>query len=195
MRAWLRVGVAVALVAVVLGACSSSSSEVPTSFKELEARIVTKVPTGFVAQSPDAYDTGPSNLAKAIRDDNAPDSGKILRSQRFVRGYQRIWIGPEHAQIIVFLYQFESNIGARQHFERYTRAFHSKPPPGSNKFAIPGVPADKAVGVAGADKDGAAAVVYFTKGVFSVEINCNGPTLPGLQARVTAIGKDQYNRL
>jgi hypothetical protein len=209
MRASVRVGAAIALVAAFLGGCSSSSSKtsgttttsasgasaVPTSFKELQARIVTKVPPAFIAQSPDAYDTGPSDLAKAIKDDGEPNARTVLRAEKFVRGYQRIWIGPEHAQIIVFLYQFDSSTGARQDFARSTRIFVSKTPPGGHKFALPGVPAKQAVGIAGADKDAAAAVVYFTKGVFNVQINCNGVALPGLQAQVTAIAKDQYRRL
>ena len=210
MRASARVGTAVALVAVLLGACSSSSPKsagttttkpstgthaVPTSFKELQARIVTKVPSGFVAQAPGAYDTGPSDLAKAIRDDGGPNAGKILRAEKFVRGYQRIWIGPEHAQIIVFVYQFDSRVGARRDYARYTRVFDSKLPPGTHRFVIGGLPASQSLGVAGSDKTGGAALAYFTKGVFNVEINCNAPTTAGLQAQATAIAKDQYNRL
>src|SRR6266540_3180051 len=147
MRASVRVG-AIVVVAAFVGGCSSSSSKssgttttggpraAPTSSAELEARIVTKVPSGFIEQSPEAYDTGPSDLAKAIRDDGGPNAGKVLRSEKFVRGYQRIWIGPEHAQIIVFVYQFASRVGARQDFARSIGGFDSKPPPGTHKFAM-----------------------------------------------------------
>src|SRR6478672_4401036 len=108
MRAAVRAGVAVALVTVIFGGCSSDSSDVPTSFKELQARVVAKAPDGFVAQTAGVYDTGPTDLAKAVKDDGAPNAHKLLRSEGFVRGYQRIWKGPEHAGIIVFLYQFDS---------------------------------------------------------------------------------------
>ena len=195
MRASARVAVATLLVTVVLGGCSSGTAGVPTSFKSLQARIVTKVPSAFVVQSPDAFDTGPSDLAKAIKDDGEPNAGKLLRAEKFVRGYQRIWIGPEHAQIIVFLYQFESDTGAHQDFARSTRIVQSKAPPGAHKFVVRGVPAKQALGIAGADKDAAAAVVYFTKGVFNVQVNCNAVSLPGLQAQAVAIAKDQYSRL
>jgi hypothetical protein len=200
------VGIAIALC----GACSSSSPSksadtsttrvstargAPTSFSELESRIVTKVPADFVEQPPEAFDTGPSDLAKAIKDDGGPNAGKVLRAEKFVRGYQRIWIGPEHAQIIVFIYQFESSAGARQDFARTTREVTAKRPSGAYRFVIPGLPADRTVGIAGASKDAAVAGVFFTKGVFNVQINCNGERLSGLQARATAIAKDQFRRL
>lgn len=195
MGASVRVGVAVVFIAALLGGCSSGTSDVPKSFKELQARVVANAPDGFVAQSPGVYDTGPTDLAKAVKDDGAPNAGKLLRSEGFVRGYQRIWKGPEHAGIIVFLYQFHSTAGARQHFARSTREFHTKPPRGTHKFAVPFLPATQAVGVSASDESGAGAGIEFTSGVFSVQIACEGPTLPGLQSRVLAIAKDQYNRL
>ena len=149
----------------------------------------------FVEQPPDAYDTGPSDLAKAIKDDGEPNAGKILRAEKFVRGYQRIWIGPEHAQIIVFVYQFESKAGARRDYARTTRDFDTKPPAGVHKFVMPGLSRDQAVGVAGSEKGAAAAVVYFTTAAFNVQINCNGPRLEGLRAQAIAIAKDQLRRL
>jgi hypothetical protein len=196
-----RVAAIVVITSALLGACSRSSSQpvavaraAPRNVAELEARIVAKVPSGFVEQSPPAYGTGPSDLAKAIKDDGEPNAGKVLRSEKFVRGYQRIWIGPEHDQIIVFVYQFEVN-GARQDFARSTRRFNSKPPPGGHKFAMPGLPPEQALGIAGADKNAAAAIVYFTTGVFNVQVNCNGSRLAGLQARAIAIAQDQLRRL
>jgi hypothetical protein len=201
VRTPARVAAIVVIASALLGACSRSSSQpvavaraAPRNIAELEARIVSKVPSGFVEQSPPAYDTGPSDLAKAIKDDGEPNAGKALRSEKFVRGYQRIWIGPEHDQIIVFVYQFELN-GARRDFARSTRRFDSKPPPGGHKFAMPGLPPEQALGIAGSDKNAAAAIVYFTTGVFNVQVNCNGSRLAGLQARAIAIARDQLRRL
>jgi hypothetical protein len=210
MRASVSVGATLVVVAALVGGCSSSSSKssgttttkptavaraAPASDAELEARIVTKVPSDFVEQPPEAFDTGPSDLAKAIKDDGAPNAAKVLRAERFVRGYQRIWIGPSHAQIIVFVYQFASRVGARQDFARSMRDYDSKPPPGAHKFVMPGLPATQAFGVAGSFKDSAAALVFFTTGVFDVQINCNAPTSAGLQARAIAIAKVQLRRL
>src|SRR5437870_871881 len=98
MRLSARGGAAALVIAASLSACSSSSSKpaaaskpttpprsVPASFGELAARIITKVPAGFVLQPDNVDDTGPSDLAKAIRDDGSPDAGKILRAEGFVR--------------------------------------------------------------------------------------------------------------
>jgi hypothetical protein len=196
-----RVAAMLVIASALLGACSRSSSQpvavaraAPRNVAELEARIVSNAPSGFVEQPPTAYDTGPSDLAKAIKDDGEPNAAQALRSEKFVRGYQRIWIGPEHDQIIVFVYQFEMD-GARQDFARSTRRFNSKPPPGGHKFAMPGLPAEQALGIAGSDTNSAAAIVYFTTGVFNVQVNCNGARLAGLQARALAIAQDQLRRL
>jgi hypothetical protein len=203
MRPSVRVGVAITVVAMFLGACSSSSPSKPTAVAraaprtaaELEARIVSKPPAGFVRQADDVGDTGPSDLAKAIRDDESSNGGKDLRSEGFVRGYQRLWIGPGHAQIIVFVNQFKSHAGARRNFARITEYFDTKPPRGTHKFAVPFLPADQAVAAAGADETDSGAFIQFTSGVFSVEIVCNGPTLSGLQARALAVAENQYRRL
>jgi hypothetical protein len=201
MRAAVRIGVAVVLGAGLLGACSSSSKPTavaraaPRTSAELEARITTKAAAGFVRQADDVGDTGPSDLAKAIRDNESADGGKDLRSEGFVRGYQRLWIGPGHAQVIVFVNQFKSHAGARRNFARITKGFDTKPPPGTHKFTVPFLPADQAVAAAGADETDSAAFIQFTAGVFGVEIVCNASTLSGLQARALVVAENQYRRL
>jgi len=210
MRAPVRVGATLVVVTALVGGCSSSSSEssgttttkptavarrAPTSSAELEARIVTKAPSGFVRQTDDVGDTGPSDLAKAIRDGLSDDGGKDLRAEGFVRGYQRLWIGPGHAQIIVFVNQFGSHAGARRNFARTTKGFETKPPPGIHKFTVSFLPATQVIAAAGTDKSDSASFIEFTSGVFGVEVVCNGPTLSGLQARSIAIAQVQLRRL
>jgi hypothetical protein len=208
MRSAARVGAAV-ILAAALTACSGSSSprsapapasnasSAPTSFTELAARIITNVPSGFELQPDSVGSTGPSTLQKAIDDDGRPDAERALRSEGFVRGYQRLWGGTADAQIIVFLSQFETAAGARQAFERDSHDYASELPPGVKveKFAVPGVPAHDALGIAGADSTGAAGIVYFTTDVYNVQINCNTTTPQQLQARSTAIAQAQFNRL
>jgi hypothetical protein len=207
VRTPVRVAAAALIVTALLGACSSSSPKpsssskpaaaaraAPSNFAELEARIVSKAPRDFVRQADDVGDTGPSDLAKAARDEGAKN-GNVLRSEEFVRGYQRLWVGPSHAQIVVFVYQFGSRAGARRNYARAIKGSDTKPPAGVHKFAVPFLPASQAIGVAGTDKDGSAAGIDFTSGVFTVEIVCNGPTLAGLQTRALAIAKDQLRRL
>ena len=64
----------------------------PHSFAALEALVISSVPVGFVAQPDAVGDTGPSDLAKAARDDGQPDALQALRAEGFVRGYQRLWL-------------------------------------------------------------------------------------------------------
>jgi hypothetical protein len=199
IRAVATIAAAVVAVAMILGGCSSSStSDSPspstTPAAALKARIVTKVPRNFVAQPDEVGDTGPSDLAKAAKDEGATDGGKELRSEKFLRGYQRLWIGPEHAQIIVFVYQFGSAAGARHHFARTTKR-SGKPPPGVHTFTATFLPPEQVSGIAGTDKNGSAAVIAFTSGIYSVQIICNGARLPGLQARAISIAEDQHRRL
>jgi len=210
MRASVRVGAIVLGVATFLGGCSSSSSKssgtttttpaavaraAPRSPAELAARIVSKTPIGFVRQADEVGDTGPSDLAKAIRDGESDNGGKDLRAEGYVRGYQRLWIGPSHAQIIVFVNQFGSHTGARRNFARVRKGFDTKPPPGIHKFTVSFLPASQVIAAAGTDKGDSAAIIDFTSGVFVVQVVSNGPALPGLQARSIAIAEDQYRRL
>ena len=202
MRASARGPLTILVVATFLGACSSSSSKptavaraAPRSSAELEARIVSKPPSGFVHQADDVGDTGPSDIAKAIRDGESADGGKDLRAEGFVRGYQRLWIGPGHAQIIVFVNQFGSHAGARRNFGRVRKDFDTKPPPGIRKFTVSFLPAPQVIAAAGTDKSDSASIIEFTSGVFGVQIVCNGPALSGLQARSVAIAENQYQRL
>ena len=189
------------IVAILLGACSSSSKPTavariaPRTAAELEARVLSKGPAGFVRQAEGVGDTGPSDLAKAARDEESADAEKLLRSEQFVRGYQRLWIGPGHEQLIVFVYQFGSPAGVRHFFTRQTKDLATKPLRGAYKFAVPFLPTAQAVGIAGANKDAAAAVIRLRSGVFVVQVICNGSTSSGLQARALAVAEDQYRRL
>jgi len=201
MRASVRIATAVVLVAVFVGGCSSSSKPAavaraaPRTSAELEARIISKAPDGFVRQADAVGDTGPSDLAKAARDEGSANAAQLLRSEQFVRGYQRLWIGPGHEQLVVFVYQFGSPAGVRRFFTRQTKDVATKPLPGAHKFPVPFLPPTQAVGIAGADKDGAAAAVRLRSGVFVVQVITNGSTLSGLQARALAVAEDQYRRL
>ncbi len=207
MRSAARIGLAALAFALASTACSSSStppsapdvnaSGAPTSFDELSAHIITTVPNGFVLQPDSVGNTGPSTLEKAINDDGQPDAATALRNEGFVRGYQRLWGGPDDAQIIVFLSQFETPEGARRAFAREKGNYASELPPGVHvkKFAVPGMPADRSLGIAGSDNTGAAGIVYFTTDVYAVQINCNTTTPQRLQTRATAIAQAQFNRL
>jgi len=158
--------------------------------------LITRVPAGFVRQPDSAGDTGPSDLAKAIRDDGAPDAASALRSAGFVRGYQRLWEGPQQAQIIVFVYEFGLATGAARSFARDKRMLKTEAPVGARAFTVAGLPpTDSAATQGTSPSGGSAAVVLFRTGVYDVQVVCNGPSLSGLRARVVAIALDQLRRL
>jgi hypothetical protein len=204
-----------AFVVVTLGACSSSTKfsdpaatpatsttsttvsagAVPRSFAELEARLVTKVPVGYI-QQPDAVgDTGPSDLAKAVRDDDSPNADKVLRAEHFVRGYQRLWESANKNQVIVFVYEFANVAGARADFLREKVAMRADEPAGAHDFVVPGRPAASTVAVAGTTAGTSAAVVLFTSSVYNAQVVCNGKGEAELQNCVSRIAEDQDNRL
>ena len=123
------------------------------------------------------------------------------RAEGFVRGYQQLWIKAQKSQIIVFLYQFKTNAGARRDFGRTVEHFRSKPPAGLHlrAFTLHGLPSGQSLGVAVSDKTGSAALVFFTTGVFNVEIDANdaqaNSPLPPLQRLGTTLAQDQLSRL
>ena len=71
----------------------------------LEPLIVDDRP-GFDLQADDAGETGPSDLAKAGRDDEQPDGELALTALRFRRGYQRFWANDAGQRLVVFVYEF-----------------------------------------------------------------------------------------
>ena len=66
--------------------------------------LITSVPSGYAQQPDSVGDTGPSDLAKAIRDDGSPDARAVLTQDGFVVGYQRLWRTADKREIIVFLF-------------------------------------------------------------------------------------------
>ena len=79
---------------------------------ELEALLADTVPDGFEQQADDVGDTGPSDLAKAVRDDGMEDASQALTELGFRRGYQRLWMNEADEQLIAFLYEFCDEEGA-----------------------------------------------------------------------------------
>ncbi|MGI9079520.1 MAG: hypothetical protein ACR2GF_01630 [Acidimicrobiales bacterium] len=203
MRVRSRLVTVTFLVAMVVTSCSSAkttSATLPTtppprSDQELAARLVTAVPDGFLVQPDNVGDTGPSDLAKAVRDDDTPGAEQALHADGFVRGYQRLWVGPGDAQVIVILYQFANPAGATAYFGRAKAQATDPPVAGAAPFTVTGLPPGQSSAAAGTSGDTSAAFIVFTAGVFTGQVVCNGPALAGLQARATAVAEDQYGRL
>jgi hypothetical protein len=169
-------------------------SHVPQSDDDLEALLITDPPAGFEQQDDDVGDTGPSDLAKAVRDDGSPGARSTLTSEGFVRGYQRLWETQDGAQIVVFLYQFATVAGTRQALIR-TSSLDDDPTADLSTFSPSGLPAG-AFGLSGTQGGQTAAVVAYCSGVFLVQINANGTDGESAEQQLAnAIAADQLHRL
>jgi hypothetical protein len=154
----------------------------------LEPLLITDVPAGFVRQSDDVGDTGPSDLAKAIRDDGEDDARDALTKAGFVAGYQRLWVNAEDDELILFLYQFKDEAGTASYEARTLDGLE-----GATAFDVPGVPDAK--GLEHSDDDVSAAVIVFTKGPYLVQVVTNASSLAGLKDRLRPLATAQYQRL
>ena len=129
---------------------------------ELSAFQPDGIPLGFDLQPDDVGDTGPSDFAKAVRDDGFPDAESTLREERFLRGFQWLWVnGSRSVELISFLYEFCDETGAAAHNERSVEVEAEL-----DRFEPEGVP--DAVGLSKSDADVSIARVLVTRGAFSL---------------------------
>ena len=209
---WLIAGLAICAVA----SCSSSSKPSTSSSSggstvqstspsnssasgaaagDFATRLLTDVPSGFVLQPDTVGDTGPSDLAKATRDDGDPNAEALLTGEGFLRGYQRLWRDGSKNSIIVFLYEFQTPDGAMADFNRKHPQLKAKAPPGATEFAVEGLPSGASGGVIGTSNGTTLAVVDFASGVYNVRLVCGGPTVADAQAEVSTLASQQLSRL
>jgi hypothetical protein len=160
----------------------------------LEALLVDAVPAGFVVQSDDVGDTGPSDLEKAVHDQGGtPEDRDFLVRNGFRRGYQRLWQNGEDDQLIVFLYEFSGAPGAKAQADTVAEQLSS------GDGEAPGLPFDP--GIAGAlgfrspDPSNPGAVVAFGKSRYAVQIVRLGGEAATIQTEVTQIARAQFDRL
>lgn len=90
--------------------------------RSLEPLIVEDV-DGFAQQPDEVGDTGPSDLAKAVRDDGQPDAEPTLQGDGFRAGYQRLWLNDADEELVLFVYEFCKPDGTRRYAGRLPRIF------------------------------------------------------------------------
>jgi hypothetical protein len=164
------------------------------SFDDLSRLLLTSVPAEYKVQPNDVGDTGPSDLAKAVKDDGEKDARAFLTKAGFVRGYQRLWVKADDEQVVVFLYQFNDHAGAVDYGNRGSD-------PGTAKesgftvtpFDVPGI--EGALGMTAHDGEFASSAVIFSKGPYLVQLMANGPTPAGLPDLAQTLAADQFARL
>ena len=147
-----------------------------TTAGQLEAKLIANLPTGYV-QQPDAVgDTGPSDLAKAIRDDGEPGAGSALRAANFVAGYQRLWLDADQGEIIDYVYQFQTPLGAKAYYDREKALLPVGAPSKPKPFTVAGLPGTESMGATfhqgAAGYDTALAMTLVGK--YLVQVACNG---------------------
>ena len=173
---------------------TTTTPKIAASFDDLSRVLITAVPAGYAVQPNNVGDTGPSDLAKAVRDDGSADARAVLTRDGFVRGYQRLWSKSDNEQIIGFLYQFNDHTGAVDYGKR-TVADLAKGDKNVTvtPFDVPGI--DGASGATGHDPTFSSSVVVFAKGPYLVQLVVNGPTPTGQPDIVRALAADQFSRL
>lgn len=202
MRNWALVG---AVVLVTMVSCSSddkgeasgstvtelSTTTRPASIEEL---VVSDVPEGYELQPDDLFDTGPSDLDKAVRDAGGePEVARqFYEDKGFVTGFQRMWVNAAGDRIIVFVYEFAEPAGATAEVER-SLALAAE----SGMSSAP-YPVESAPGAQGLDAaDRSLVSILLTSDRYVVQVVGQG-TVGGLDAaRATAIevAETQYELL
>jgi hypothetical protein len=79
--------------------------------------LMPEPPDGFRQESDDVGDTGPSDFAKAARDDGTDEAAEILTDAGFLAGYQRLWSNNPDEELILFVYEFCDDAGAQRYLD------------------------------------------------------------------------------
>jgi hypothetical protein len=155
--------------------------------------LILSVPAGYIQQPDNVGDTGPSDLAKAVRDDGSADAQTVITQDGFVHGYQRLWQTPGQRQIIVFLYQFKTAAGAVAYQRHSVDKAETDPQTPGRPFPVSGIAS--AVGLSATAGDTSTAVELFSKGSYLAQVVVNGSTPSSLQTLVQQLAGAQYGRL
>lgn len=159
--------------------------------KALEPKILTTSLAGYTRELDDVGDTGPSDLAKAVRDDGEDDAKDALVKAGFVAGYQRLWTKGDN-EVIDFVYQFKAPSGAASYMQRSIGDENDSDPSLTiTPFVVSGIPGAKGFTVTdGTDKS---AVVFFTRGAYMGQIMLNGTD--STPANASLVAKAQFDKL
>ncbi len=185
------------------GAVSETSgrtrdSAAGTAIDPLEALLITALPSGFTKVDDSEADTGPSDLAKAAKDDGGgTNSAAILTDAGFVAGYQRAWQTADQSSVIIlFLYEFATKDGATSYGDRLIGFFDSESTLKAVPFNVEGVPLAAGRSMTSLEADARlSAAVVFSKDGFLVQLVVIGPTDVENQTLVRKLSIDQLGRL
>lgn len=196
-------------LAVALGgtACSSGGDEgaaattLPPRLPDrlelsvVERLVVERVPPGFLLMPDDVRDTGPSDLAKAIRDQGgSPEDRDFLVDAGFSLGYQRFWLHEDDSELLVFLYEFASAEGAAAQLRQIETAIRNAAQRSRiTAFRTTGIP--DGVGLEASDSTEPAVAVLFTRGGFWSMVRLQGRDLETVRSQALSVAREQYSLL
>ena len=147
----------------------ATSSTTPIASDPLVAGLILKTVPSGLSMVPDLVsDSGPTNLAKAQRDE-ASDGGRVqLTLSKFVAGYQREWASLDGSeQNTIFLYRFATAAGAAAYALNRARELNAFPSDGPIKTF--NVPMPGGVGLHSESKSNSFGAVVYSKGLYSVQ--------------------------
>jgi hypothetical protein len=155
--------------------------------------LVQQVP-GYELQPDDVGDTGPSDLAKAKRDDGTKAGAEALVRNGFKLGYQKLYIDEAGDQIIIFAYDFDTTAGAKATCK--SNAQRDIADEGKTQMSdvnVPGVPTDYAR--TGTDGEYSATVIEFATGPHCVRIVGNARARASYASPAATVATQQYQLL
>jgi hypothetical protein len=192
-----RAAVIVALVVIVAllagGAAiywkrTQKSTSTPRPVASL---ILPTISGSYTLQADSVGDTGPSDLAKAIRDDGAVGAQAALTTDGFVAGYQRLWSDAATKQdVVVFLYQFRTPAGAVAYNQRQLAANKATAPSSVTTFSVPGLPG--AVGLSAIASGAPSSEVFVTKGNYLIQAQADGTGAATVAREAQMVAISQY---
>jgi hypothetical protein len=156
-------------------------------------RLVKAVPAGYAQRPDSAGETGPSDLAKAVRDDGAPGAQAALTQDGFLHGYRRLWSTADKHDLLVVLYHFRTAAGATAYVQRMAALSRAGTKPAPAALAVTGIPGS--VGWQGTTSAGQVAAAYFARGVYAVGVLVDGPVASGLAPIAQQMAVAQYSLL
>ena len=172
---------------------STVASTVPGP--DLARLILVTVASGYAMVPDKVADTGPTDLAKATRDDVNANAPEVLRQTGFLDGYQRLWQSAGGLDDnTILLYRFATPAGAEQFLAHWLDELGATTKDVTpTRFAVL-LPAP-AYGVRGQYQTSSSAVVVFAKGSYAVQASVQGP--PGQDETRVAnqLALAQYSRL
>ena len=162
--------------------------------------IVSTAPAGLVLQPDNVADTGPTNLVKAVNDDNSPDARAALLSAGFEQGYQRQWAGTDANgnttnQDFLFLYRFATPAGAQAYAQHWRLALlNTNQGSPIQSFTPPFIPGANGLSVQDPQL-ASTGVVLFAKGQYAVQALVIGGVSVDESGPATQLAYEQYQLL